>query len=147
MKRFTALRDASTSRTSATNCLVNYFCTQLYDKQARVSSGASYGRYGYPAAIETSSPAFLREKALFELSAYDENSEDPWNAARWLEQLRAMPGMDDYVKPWLSYKIAELHLKQGYKPEEARQALKAIVESGPGTPLGIQAKELLKSED
>lgn len=94
-------------------------------------------------AASDSGPEFLRRKVMLELAAIDEYDNDPWNAARWYSRLAAFPGTTADVRMWCSYQIARLHLSINYKISAAREALALIVSNRPGTPLAIQAQELL----
>ncbi|MGI8907927.1 MAG: hypothetical protein ACR2IE_15710 [Candidatus Sumerlaeaceae bacterium] len=132
--------DSTTSATGGKQRLVYaYECAILLRKMGRTWQA----RAGLREASEDFAPEFLRQKSLLELSSLDEASNDPWNAARWLEEVSALAAGGGYMHPWISYNIARLHLGMNYQREAAREALAEIVSSRPGTPLSIQAQELL----
>jgi hypothetical protein len=60
-----------------------------------------------------------------------------------LKQLAQSSATNDYLLPWLKYQIARLNLQMNYDNETARETLADIVNSRPGTPLSVQAQELL----
>ncbi len=91
------------------------------------------------------SPHFLQRKAILELASLDEYLNDPWNAARWFTRLAAMPDTSEEGRLWCSYQIARLHLSIGHRVSAAREALALIVSTRPGSPLAVQAQELLIS--
>lgn len=136
------LYDSERAARSPWRQLMAYQAAILLDNLRRFD----HARAGLLEAVDENAPMFLREKAMLELAYADERDSDPWGAARWYEQIASLPACGAYEKQWLSYKLAEQHLRIGYKTAEAHEALQGLQQKLPvNSPLAVQVKTLLET--
>jgi hypothetical protein len=100
-------------------------------------------RAAFLLASATSSPAFVRQKALIERAALDELENDPWSAAQAYEEISTLPTCDVRLMEWVRFQHARLHLSLHHATAEATSTLEALTRRNPHSTLAVRAQQLL----
>ena len=100
-------------------------------------------RSAFLLASDSSSPSFVRQKALIERAALDELEKDLWSAAHAYAQLLELPKFDPSLTDWVRFQQARLHLSLQHMPGEAITTLRAITRRDPHSTLAVRAQQLL----